>query len=281
MTVTCSNCGKSLKVKDEWAGKMIKCPQCKSTFRVDPGGKSAPSALGKAAVGKPGKPMPKPGAKPEKKGGGLAINWGMIVMLALLALIPIGIALFMLGPMRVKSQWEAKQDQVHNDVTDVAEFAMKALASKEGDWNPNESHGSPTIGEVRLLPNIFSMSLPKTVKFDGYCSTGRFDGEYTLETGEVDMTLKTGGTMLPSGLYSDEEGTIMPGGQRESRPAGMPGKGGKLTPHHITGRSKNGAPSCEIDGKKAEIYYPPKIGDDGEPEKPADDKKPAQGSKKN
>lgn len=274
MNVSCTKCSKMLKVKDEWAGKMLKCPQCGSTFRADPTGKvtsaqttgatrPVPQTAGKAASNKPR------GKVPGQKSGGLAINWGQIVMFGLIALIPIGIAIFLLGPMRVKSAWESKQEKVDNDVKDVVEFAIKAWASKEGDWDPTEARGQPSIGEVRYLPSIFAMSLGPTVKFDGYCSVGRFEGEYTYETGEVEMTLKTGGMMLPSGLYTDAEGTIEPGGRRESRPAGMPGGGGKLTAHRVTGRVKDGGPKAEIDGKKAEIFTPRPRDDEDEP----DDKK--------
>jgi hypothetical protein len=264
MNVTCAKCSKVLKVKDEFAGRMLKCPGCGTTFRADPSGKAAPIA-GAPAKAAPGKsPVPAPQVRAQAaKGGGIAINWGKLVMLGLLALIPIAIVLFILGPMRVKKQWEAQQEKVENDVTDVVEFAMKAHASSEGGWDPTKATGgSPTVGEVRLLPSIFSMSLPATVKFDGYGSVGRFEGEYTLATGEIDMVLKTGGTMLPSGLYSDEEGTIMPGGQREDRPAGMPGQAGKLTPHTVKGRIVNGQPEVTIDGKKAQIIYPKRDDED-------------------
>ncbi len=267
MMVSCTKCSKMLKVKDEWAGKMLKCPQCGSTFRADPTGK----VTGSAATGGT-KPMPqgtgKPAAKPKgkvpgQKGGGIAINWGTIIMIGLLSLIPIGIILFLAGPMRVKKQWEAKQDQVHGEVTDVVEFAMKAYASSEGGWDPTKAGGQPSIGEVRMLPDIFSMSLPPTVKFDGYGSIGRFEGEYTFETGEIEMTLKTGGMMNAAGLYLDEEGMIMPGGQRENAPAGTPTKGGKLTPHRVTGHVKDNTPIVIIDGKKAEIFYPKPVDEDG------------------
>lgn len=262
MMVSCTKCSKSLKVKDEWAGKMLKCPGCGTTFRADPAGKataagkSAPAAAGRAPAKGKGPPVPQ-GKMPAQKGGGIAINWGKIVMLALLSLIPIGIALFILGPMKVKRQWEAQQEKVDHDVTDVVEFVIKSYASMQGEWDPSKpTGGSPSVGEVRYLPNIFAMSLGPTVRFDGYGSNGRFEGTYTYETGEIEMNYQTGGMMLPSGIYSDELGTIMPGGQHEDRPAGMPAKGGKLTSHRVTGRVKGGGPQAEIDGKKADIYFP-------------------------
>src|SRR5438477_7576680 len=72
ISITCQ-CGKSLKVKDEWAGKKAKCPTCGNTFVVPvpamaaaPAGRSAAPARaagaaagwapqrGRAVTGKPG-----------------------------------------------------------------------------------------------------------------------------------------------------------------------------------------------------------------------------------
>lgn len=37
ISVACTSCGKALKAPAEWAGKMIKCPGCGSTFRIGAG----------------------------------------------------------------------------------------------------------------------------------------------------------------------------------------------------------------------------------------------------
>lgn len=51
-------CGKALNVKDELAGKAVKCPGCGKTIRVPAKSSSASGAAGKPAAGKPaaGKP---------------------------------------------------------------------------------------------------------------------------------------------------------------------------------------------------------------------------------
>ena len=35
IAVSCSGCGKGLKVKDEFLGRRLKCPQCGATFTAD------------------------------------------------------------------------------------------------------------------------------------------------------------------------------------------------------------------------------------------------------
>lgn len=62
LDVSCPNCGKSLKVPAELAGKRVKCKGCDEVFPVP-----APKAAAKPAAAKPAaKPAPKPesGAKP-------------------------------------------------------------------------------------------------------------------------------------------------------------------------------------------------------------------------
>lgn len=275
MMVSCNKCSKMLKVKDEFAGKMLKCPQCGSTFRADPTGKTTSAApaggprvmnIGSSAPAparSAGKPVPQP-KPPSKKGGGVAINWGTVIKFGALALIPIAIALFLFGPMRVKRAWDAAEPQVSQDVTEIVEQVMKSYASNKGLWNPRKSGNSPSVGDLQFYPNYARLSSPSSIKFDGFGTSGRFEGEYVFATGEIDMTLKAGGVML-SGIYNDELGKMLPGGIRESSPAPGMGKGNKLEAHHVTGRIKDGAVSAEIDGKKAEIYYPPDIDDEGNP----------------
>ena len=41
IAVSCPNCGKNLKVPDDRAGKMAKCPGCMKTFTVPGGGGGA------------------------------------------------------------------------------------------------------------------------------------------------------------------------------------------------------------------------------------------------
>lgn len=266
MTVTCPKCKKSLKVKDEYAGKMLKCPQCQSAFKAD--AKTARPA-GAAAL----KQQPKPGEKAKKEKAGVSINWGPIVLIGLLSLIPIAIILFIVGPMSVKRHWDANQEKVEGDVKDVIDFALRAQASQTGMWNPRKGTSSPPhVGDLRMLPEIFHMSTPETVKFDGFTSNGSFDGTYTFETGEVDVNMKIEGLTLASGIHFGEGGTQIAGGVRSSETSAAvkklkPGAAEKSA-FHITGRVKAGNPTAELDGKKAEILWPPELDEDGNPIEP-------------
>lgn len=56
------NCGKALAVKDEFAGKAVKCPGCQATIRIPAGGAGSPSPA-KPAAAKPASTKP-PAAKP-------------------------------------------------------------------------------------------------------------------------------------------------------------------------------------------------------------------------
>jgi hypothetical protein len=255
MNVTCPKCSKQLKVKDEWAGRTLKCPACTNTFKA--------TATPAPVAGKPSQPPAK--LKKEATKPGIAINGGAIALWGGLALIPIIVLLVIFGPIRVKKHWDANQQKVEGDVTDVIDFALRCEASTSGTWNPRKSGQSPTVVEMRCLPDIFRLSPAQTVKFDGITSNGKFEGTYNFETGEVDATLKLGGITLPSGIHADEEGVVLPGGQRVSGGSPIPGKktGGSLESIHVTGRVTSGGPTAELDGKKAQIYFPPAVDDDG------------------
>jgi DNA-directed RNA polymerase subunit M/transcription elongation factor TFIIS len=274
MTVTCPKCSKSLKVKDEFAGKMLKCPGCGSTFKA---GGAKPASATTAKI------QPKPGEKQKKDKAGVAINWGPIIMIALASLIPIAIILFLVGPMRVKRHWDANQEKVDGDVHDVIDYALKCQASSSGFWNPRKGTSpAPSVSDVRFLPNIFTMSTPPTVDFDGFSSNGSFKGTYTFETGEVNVDMKIEGLTLAGGIHFGEGGTSIAGGGRSgdtskvapSALAKLKGRADKAE-FHITGRVKGGNPVAEIDGKKAEIYWPPEVDEDGNPITPPEPATPA------
>lgn len=279
MTVTCPKCSKSLKVKDEFAGKMLKCPGCATTFKA---GAARPATAATA------KSQPKPGEKNRKEKAGVAINWGPILMIGLLSLIPIGIILFLMGPMRVKRHWDANQEKVDGEVKDVIDYALKCQASASGFWNPRKGNSpSPSVSDIRYLPEIMTMSQPAAVEFDGFSSNGSFHGTYTFETGEVNADMKIEGLTLASGIHFGEGGTSIAGGGRStdtknvsaSTLAKLKGRPDAAA-FRITGRVKAGNPTAEIDGKKAEIYWPPEVDEDGnlitppEPEQPAGPSKP-------
>ena len=59
LETTCPNCGKNLKVPAQFAGKMIRCKQCETTFEVPSPGAAKP-ATAKPATAKPATAKPAP-----------------------------------------------------------------------------------------------------------------------------------------------------------------------------------------------------------------------------
>src|SRR5271165_5484546 len=59
----CSQCGKGLSAKEEWAGKKVKCPRCKRSLTVPTKALSAVSG-NKAKEQRPGKSSP-PASSPD------------------------------------------------------------------------------------------------------------------------------------------------------------------------------------------------------------------------
>src|SRR5213080_944712 len=106
ISVTCDGCGKSLKVKDEWAGKRGKCPTCGKTFAIPAAGAAMMAGAAPALGGR--RPIPKAAAKPKKVGGGgVAISWGKIILILFAVGIPISIAVIYFGPVRTWHEWQA------------------------------------------------------------------------------------------------------------------------------------------------------------------------------
>ena len=116
ITVACTNCGKKLKVPDDRAGKMAKCPGCMTTFMV-PGGGGAGHAAAAMAAGVP--QTVGPGVqikKPERAVPGFTVAWGSIFLIVGLLLIPASIAAIYFGPVRTKHKWDAIAEQAYTDV---------------------------------------------------------------------------------------------------------------------------------------------------------------------
>jgi hypothetical protein len=58
------SCGKSLSVRDELAGKAVKCPSCQAVLRIPAAGASAKPTSAKASSAATPKPIPKPQTRP-------------------------------------------------------------------------------------------------------------------------------------------------------------------------------------------------------------------------
>jgi hypothetical protein len=81
ISVTCV-CSKRLQIRDEWAGKMVRCPGCGKAVRVPAHGVVAPSGDDKPTVASPTTAPATPSAFPAL---GFAIGWAAVVVGCLLA----------------------------------------------------------------------------------------------------------------------------------------------------------------------------------------------------
>src|ERR1044071_7928602 len=133
ISVTCTKCGKKLKVPDERAGKMAKCPGCMTTFMVTPGGAAAAAPTGPVIAGvvaPPKRNIPvKPTREPTSK---VSISWGFIIMIILGISVPVGIAAIVFGPVKVKGQWEEIAGDARSSVEDVVGQGLKSYLSYHG-----------------------------------------------------------------------------------------------------------------------------------------------------
>src|SRR3989442_16044479 len=96
ISVTCDNCGKSLKVKDEWAGKRAKCPGCGSTFAVP--GPGVAMAVGPTTTRFDPNAAARAKAQREKDIGKVSISWVPILLGGLVLEIEVGIIVFLSRP---------------------------------------------------------------------------------------------------------------------------------------------------------------------------------------
>jgi hypothetical protein len=225
-----------LKVKDEWAGKKGKCPQCGATFAIPAAG-AAPAARGGKAA-----PAAKPGAKQKQKGGGgISISWGPVIGILALVLVLGGIIAFYVGPRAVKGEWEKMGSDANNTVQSVIDLGLQAYMSEEGGYDPSKAHAAPHASDdITFIFNPFVMSMPESVPFKGSTTEGPFEGKYHPKTGELEADVDIGGTSI-AGLGAVRKGTS------------------KIK---VTGRMVNGHAVAEVNGKKAEIHWRAKSDDD-------------------
>ena len=233
ISVTCDNCGKALKVKDEWAGKRAKCPQCGNTFTV-PGHSGVAMAVGPTTTRFDPNAAAKAKAQREKEHGSVSISWGPII-LGVCALLVVGlIVAFITGPKKVWNEWEKIGEQADYNVRDVVTKGLRAYESDLGMYNPRKSSG-PEAKEVMFYRPSFVMNMPESVDFQGGSTEGPFKGKYHPKTGEVEADVTVGAhTSLLTGKSS----------------------GG--TQIRVTGHVKNSVTSVQVNGTPAEIKMPPK-----------------------
>ena len=217
ISVTCQ-CGKALRLKDEWVGKQAKCPGCGVTFMVPAMGgpvKPVTTVAGPELYGSRQRPQ-------EKEGIGSAISLSpkVITFLIVAVSVPVLIYLVKIGPVAARNQWEIISPKAESDITDVVTKAIQA----ESHFNTAEARHAPGVQAVTMDATII-YRVPEVVGFSGRSSNGFFNGKYNTKTGEVTAAVPRGwsaGTMV------------------------------------VTGRVKNGKIDAEIDGKEAKLIFRPK-----------------------
>jgi hypothetical protein len=227
ISVACNQCGKRLKVPDDWMGKKAKCPGCSATFIVGADGAEAASAA----------PAFAPAAQKKKiQTPRMEIPGWMIGAVVVVVLIGGIIAAAYFGPVRTKAKWEAVQPQAETDITDVAQRGMESFLSQNG-MDLSKPNALPQVREVTfaVLPIMFSM--PKTVAFKAVTNQGEFNGNYEIATGEVEGDCEIGGVGFSGMTTAYKHGGIS---------------------IHLTGRRKSGQLSVEVNGKDAVVVYPKK-----------------------
>jgi len=241
ISVTCDNCGKALKVKDEWAGKRAKCPQCGNTFTV-PAHSGVAMAVGPSVTRFDPNAAASAKAKRLKEAGSVSISWTPIILGALVLMVVVGIVVFIMGPKKVWTQWEELGDRPHDDVINVVSRGLECHFQALGEYNPRKARGRPEAKEVIFYRPTFVMSMPDEVKFKGASNVGPFEGFYHPKTGEVEATVAVGGGI------------------------GIPGSGGNKTTGasvKISGKDlHNGKLDTYVNGKKVELVKPPPSADD-------------------
>src|SRR5947207_12648817 len=128
ISLTCGKCGKTLKVKDEWAGKKVKCPGCGNVFPAiagggggggGGGGAGATRGLaGSAVAANPvvARKLASKTVQTKGKDAKVSVSWGLIAIIVFVVAIIGGILAFRLGPVRVWHQWEAIGGKASDDI---------------------------------------------------------------------------------------------------------------------------------------------------------------------
>jgi hypothetical protein len=234
IVVSCPECGKALKVKDEWAGRTAKCPGCEAKVSIPAAAAAVASAAAPAPRASTGgtryDPMAAAAAAAQRKkaAGSFETPWGLIIGGAAVLLIAIGIGAFLMGPKKVWNEWEKIGEKAHDDVIDVVSRGLQGYLADTGIYDPGKSHATPEAREVMFYRPSWKMSMPEAVDFEGGSTEGAFLGKYHPQSGEVEV---------------DVDINSLATGRGSAR---------KVPKIHVTGRVKNGAATVEVNGKKVQ-----------------------------
>ena|SRR5450432_3588415 len=176
VTVSCTQCGKQLNVKDEYIGKRLKCPQCGATFTAAERPRAKPSAKDK---------MPT-----------FHISKGIVILVAVVILLPSVFAIYHYGPGRVSDEWIKNLPDSEDRVKDVVTRGLQAYLSMHDEFDPTIVHQPPHALDITFLFGPMYMSTPATVGFAGTTTSGAFSGNYHPKTLEVEADVELGGMAI-------------------------------------------------------------------------------------
>jgi hypothetical protein len=216
MPISCTcQCGKALRLKDEWVGKQAKCPGCGISFVVPALGgpvKEATTVIGAEVWGSRQRPQEKAGA-----GASFSMSPTVITFLVIAILVPLIIVLIKVGPVRAQRQWREIEPDAESAITTVVTRAIQS----ESEFNTAESRHAPGVQAVTMDATVIT-HVPEWVKFSGRSTSGFFNGRYNTKTGEIEADVPK----------SFDKGTM-----------------------RVTGRVKDGVTEAQVDGKEAKVIF--------------------------
>ncbi|HEX3356769.1 MAG TPA: hypothetical protein VHS31_07355 [Tepidisphaeraceae bacterium] len=215
ISISCTRCGKALKIKDEYIGKRIKCPQCSTTFTT---GEAQAKEETQKRTSEASSKLPM-----------LHLGTSAKVFLACLILISSSFAGWKLGPGRILNHWAEIEPKARDNVSDVINRAMQSYSSHLIFAGVGLGFNTPQVQRMSFMLSPMPLSTPDWVGFVGATSVGNFHGRYYLATGEVE---------------ADADfvvGVVTRGGAR----------GHETRTFHVTGRMKDNDLTVEVDGKPA------------------------------
>jgi hypothetical protein len=225
ISVTCTKCGKNLKVKDEYVGKRMKCPKCGTTFLAVAGAPGGGGAMGAPSIAK----------KPQVSGPSFHMSPGVIIFILAFVLIGGTIIFWNLGPGKARSDWAKQEPQAKQEVTDVIERGLQSSQADDEDLGGGISiaHNTPHVIEVTFPFTLSMMSIPDEMTFVGTTSKGTFRGKYNPKTGEIEADVDVNGATLSTGI-------VQRAGTKQVR---------------MTGHSRNGKFEALVNGQPATVNF--------------------------
>ncbi len=157
ISVTCTKCGKNLKVKDEYVGKRMKCPQCSTTFIAQAGAPGGGGAMGAPSIAK----------KPQVSGPSFHMSPGVIIFIIAFVLIGGTIAFWNLGPGKARADWAKQEPQAKQEVTDVIDRGLQSTQADDIEdlgsglgGGASIAHATPHVIDVTFPFTLTMMSIP-------------------------------------------------------------------------------------------------------------------------